>query len=102
MDISEAGSVNYRIVDGVVTSFSREHRRPVLTRAEWQTYLKDWVPVVETGGVGLGAFDGHRLVGVAVLRLDLESGIAQLVALYIDREHRRKGVAAALTDAVED
>lgn len=102
MDTSEEGPVTYRMVDRTLVPVANRHRRPVLTREEWQPYLDEWVAIVEAGGVALGAFVGDRLVGVAVLRFRLEAETAQLAALYVDRAHRRTGVAAALVTAVED
>ena len=102
MDISEEGSVNYRIADGVLAASHKEHQRPVLSAEEWQANFADWLPLLEAGGVALGAFKGERLVGVAILRHDLEPGLAQLAVLYVDRRDRRTGVGSALVQAVED
>jgi GNAT superfamily N-acetyltransferase len=41
------------------------------------------------------------MAGVAVLRFRLVPETAQLFALYVDREHRRTGVATALVEEVE-
>jgi GNAT superfamily N-acetyltransferase len=48
-------------------------------------------------GVLLGALDGNRLVGVAVLRFHLTSEMAQLAFLHVSRPCRRQGIAAQLT-----
>jgi GNAT superfamily N-acetyltransferase len=58
-------------------------------------------PILETGGVLLGAFEGETAVGFAVLRYQLTDGLAQLVSLYVSREYRRKGAATLLVNEIE-
>jgi GNAT superfamily N-acetyltransferase len=53
---------------------------------------------LEEGGVLLGALDGERLAGVAVLRYHLTESIAQLAFLHVSRPYRRQGIAARLTE----
>jgi ribosomal protein S18 acetylase RimI-like enzyme len=55
---------------------------------------------VEQGGVLLGALDGERLAGVAVLRPRLTQGLAQLAFLHVSRPYRRQGIARRLTEEV--
>jgi GNAT superfamily N-acetyltransferase len=66
-----------------------------------QVRIEDWKPLLEAGGVLLGAMDGRALVGMAIMRPDLSPGTAQLAALYIDRKYRRRGVASKLLAEVE-
>lgn len=49
-----------------------------------------------------GAFDGERLVGIAVYRPHLTEDMAQLAALFVSREYRRQGIAAQLTRRAEE
>ena len=80
---------------------SERWARPPRDADGWMPLIGYWRPALETGGVALGAFDGERLVGVAVLRVRLTRDTAQLAALFVDREHRRQGVADALVEEVE-
>ncbi len=57
-------------------------------------------PILRDGGVMLGAFDGERLVGFAVLRYQLEEGMAELAALFVSRSYRRRGIATRLTERI--
>jgi len=53
----------------------------------------------ERGGTFLGAFEGERLVGVAVLEnrfIGRESDQLQLKFLHVSREHRGKGTGSML------
>jgi len=57
-------------------------------------------PILEEGGVLLGAFDGDRLAGMAVLRYRLTDTMAELALLHVSREYRRQGIAKRLTQEV--
>ncbi|MFN7573408.1 MAG: GNAT family N-acetyltransferase [Betaproteobacteria bacterium] len=65
-----------------------------------QQYVDSWKPVLDGGGVLLGAFDGDRLVGFAIYAPLLSGRLANLAALYVSRSYRRKGIARGLTDEV--
>ncbi len=101
VDVSEADSRLLSLAGSRIVSDDREWQRPARSSAGWAPYVAEWADVLATGGLGFGAFQAQRLVGVAILRLDLAPGMAQLAALFVDRAHRRQGVASALTDAVE-
>jgi GNAT superfamily N-acetyltransferase len=60
-------------------------------------YIESWKPLLDAGGVSLGAFDGDRLVGFAIYQPFLSEGVANLAVLHVTRTHRRKGIAGALT-----
>lgn len=58
-------------------------------------------PKLAAGGVVLAAFEGERLVGVAVLggeRIGLRSQQLEVAFLYVSKGYRRRGLAAALMD----
>ena len=63
-------------------------------------YIDQWKPLLEGGGVFLGAFDEDRLVGVAIYVPSIEEGLAQFAVLHVTRTHRRKGVGHELCDEV--
>jgi GNAT superfamily N-acetyltransferase len=55
---------------------------------------------LETGDIGLGAFDGERLAGYIVLHENLTAEMAQLAELFVSRTYRKQGIASQLTDRV--
>jgi GNAT superfamily N-acetyltransferase len=63
--------------------------------------IDQWKPILAQGGVLIGALDGGKLAGFAVLWPELSEGTAQLAGLYVDREYRRQGVATKLTAEIE-
>ena len=66
-----------------------------------QVHIERLLPVLENGGVMLGAFDEEGLlVGFAVLRYQLAEGTAQLDALFVSQGYRRQGIATRLTSRV--
>jgi ribosomal protein S18 acetylase RimI-like enzyme len=65
-----------------------------------QAKLKHWRPILDEGGVLLGALDGEQLAGFAILRYRLDEGMAQLAVLHVSRPYRRQGIAGQLTEEV--
>ena len=65
-----------------------------------QGKVNAWQPVLDRGGTLVGAFDRDTLVGFAIYRPDLAEGLANLSALFVSRNHRRKGIASLLTEEV--
>lgn len=63
--------------------------------------IHEWQPVVESGGVLLGAFDDGRFVAIALLGNEVAPDVHQLALLYVSRSHRRQGVARLLMDEIE-
>lgn len=62
-------------------------------------YIELWSSRIEAGGVGLGAFDGEALVGIAVYQRPRD-GRAALSALFVSRSHRGVGVGRGLVEEV--
>ena len=58
-------------------------------------------PVLDRGGILLGAFDEGAVMGVAVVDPVFEPGMAWLAFLHVGRPHRRRGAASALWTEVE-
>ena len=54
--------------------------------------------VLAADSVLLGAFDGEKVAGIAILRHNLTEHMAQLALLHVSRAHRRQGVARRLTE----
>lgn len=59
--------------------------------------IKSIKPYLAQGAVLLGALDGDRLAGIAVLRYKLTESVAQLALLHVSREYRRQGIGSLLT-----
>jgi GNAT superfamily N-acetyltransferase len=76
-------------------------RDGTLERATLHFHIPGWhpemiehdAPRLERADVRLGAFDGDRLVGVAALEGE------RLFYLYVDADHRGRGVGTALFEA---
>jgi GNAT superfamily N-acetyltransferase len=101
LDVGETGDMLYRQDGGTLEAYGRSWARPSDTGDEMRHYVERWRWIVDQGGAAFGAFDGDRLVGLAVLRLELEPGVGQLDGLYVDQGHRRSGVADALSSQAE-
>jgi len=56
--------------------------------------------LLDLGGTALGAFDGDRLVGIAICRPHLTDTMGQLGLLHVSNGYRRQGVASRLYDKV--
>jgi aminoglycoside phosphotransferase (APT) family kinase protein/GNAT superfamily N-acetyltransferase len=63
--------------------------------------VKTWQPVVDAGGVLLGAFQEGHLAGIALLGGEVAAGVYQVALLFVSRPHRGRGVATALMNEVE-
>jgi GNAT superfamily N-acetyltransferase len=108
IDVSEHGSVVYYWIENEVKPVPEEWERPKKPAAAWQS--DSWNSILECPGVrAWGAIDlaSNQLVAVVVYRPHLTEDMAQLAALFTDKEYRRKGIAARLTQelirqAVED
>ena len=100
IDVSESGHLVYHYREGKIETKRQAWHRGHRDAAVWANYIKRWNAVLERGGVALGAFDGTRLVGIAVLEYHLTERMAHLVALFVSKDSRRHGVAAQLTQKV--
>ncbi len=98
IDVSESGSTVYTLVDGQLALTEETWQRSPRSASQWQPYIEEWEALLQGPGVAIGAFAEGRLVGIAVLRYRLTEGMAQLAALFVDRAHRRQGIATTLTD----
>lgn len=59
-------------------------------------------PLIIGGAIFLGAFEEDETLGLAVVDASFEPSLAWLAFLYVNRPHRRGGVASALWDAAVD
>ena len=105
-DIDRSEHVDKRFlvtVDGLETR-PADHEIPDWSRggdgsqtlAEYVTFCRGHMVA---GARGLGCFTHEgRIVGVGVMRLEVEPGVAQLAYLAVSRPYRRHGVGGALLD----
>lgn len=104
IDRSEHVTVRYRAQDGRLVAEEVDMKVPAWY-AEGEEYsveskLKQWRPILDEGGVLLGALDGARLAGFAILRYRLDEGTAQLAVMHVSRPYRRQGIASQLTEEI--
>lgn len=105
IDRSEHVDVEYAVVDG------RLIERPVSMAdiPRWDAVgagphsvaakVAFCAPLVAGGAALFGAFEGDRLLGLAVVDGSFEPRLASLAFLHVSREVRRRGAASALWDA---
>ncbi len=116
LELSAADLGRIREIDRSETAHAlyvldRGELQPVESRVEIASW--DEAEVEETaarlarklaaGGVALGALDGDRLVGIAVLggrRIGLQAHQLELAFLHVSRGHRGQGVARRLLEEV--
>jgi GNAT superfamily N-acetyltransferase len=100
IDRSERIVQQYRARGSALELVDVDIRASRWSEAGVQHHLAEWSPLLDAGGVLLGAFDGERLVGVAVYDRSLPDEPARLAALYVSRSHRGRRLGRALTDRV--
>jgi GNAT superfamily N-acetyltransferase len=96
IDVSESGRLVYYHNAGQIMSKPTTWQRAPRDAHAWGRYVERWQTTLARAGVALGAFDGERLVGIAVLRHHLTESMAQLEALFVSRDSRRRGIASQL------
>ncbi len=101
IDVTEAGWTVLEQHGTAVVSHPEEWHRPPRSPERWREFEDRWRAFVPSSGCAIGAFDGARLVGIATLRRGVRPGVDQLEALFVDRAHRRHGIAAALVARIE-
>ena len=68
----------------------------VRRRAKW------WKREVDEGGALFSAEDGGKLAGFVVLGAEKAGKCAEMVALFVDKGHRGKGLGRRLVQRLED
>ncbi len=58
--------------------------------------IRGAVALLDLGGTAFGAFDGDRLVGIAIYRPRLAETVGQLGLLHVSNGYRRRGIASRL------
>ena len=99
VDISEHGELIYLWQDGELITKPLVWDRPPRTAETWQ---ENWASVLTLPGVkAWGAFDVEVMVGIIVYRPYLTEDMAQLDALFVDKDHRQQGIASYLTNLLK-
>jgi GNAT superfamily N-acetyltransferase len=101
IDVGEAGTSVYEQAGTALMTRAETWRRPSRTEVEWAAFVSRWRDFIPDGGAALGAFQDGALIGIATIHYDVRPHTAQLEALFVDRAHRRLGVAAALVSGIE-
>jgi hypothetical protein len=101
IDRSEEIDVVYAVEDGELVSSAGNWVVPDWSKNgtgehSVQQKIDACSPVLERGGVLLGAFEGDALAGLAVVEPEFEPGMAWLAFMHVGRSHRRRGAATAL------
>lgn len=100
IDVTETGDVIFHKINGEIVPVEHHWQRRPWSEARCQEIILDWHGAVDGGGVVLGALDGDKLVGEAVLLPRLTETMAQLQYLHVSRACRRQGVARRLTEEI--
>ncbi len=101
IDVTEDGDLVLGQRGTEISSRAEEWHRPARDAAHWAEFEARWRGFIPDGGIAVGAFDDATLIGVATLCRGIRPGVAQLEALFVDRGHRRRGVAASLCARIE-
>ncbi len=105
LDRSEHVDIEYRVVDGEL----QQVRATIPDVPAWDpvgsgphsvaAMIEFCRSVVARGGELLGAFDGERTAGLAIVHPSFEPPRAWLALLHVSRPYRRRGAAQAMWDA---
>ena len=95
IDITEDGTIVYYFKNGVLEASTEEWHRPQWTPEDWREGT--WTHFLSENGIKIwGCLEGERLAGFVVYRPCLTESMAQLLALFVSRDQRRKGIASQL------
>jgi len=101
IDRSEEIEHRYRYVEGELKAFEESASVPHDPNY-WNTYYETWKAALQLGAEAFGAFDEEQLSGIVILNPNLEPETEQLLALYVDSNHRMSGIAKSLYVKAED
>lgn len=101
IDVTEDGATVLEQVGLEIRVRAENWSRSPRSAARWAEFAATWRGFIPAAGIALGALEGGRLVGIATLRRGIRPGVDQLEALFVDRGHRRLGVATALCAGIE-
>jgi GNAT superfamily N-acetyltransferase len=99
IDRSEHVTHAYKFEAGKLQRIEYDFHVPAWDAAEIAEHIQDWLPVLQQGGVLLGAFIDDHFAGFAIVGHKLfgeHHDHIQLVALYVSKPYRRQGAAQQL------
>lgn len=68
----------------------------------WGRHFNEWKSAINDGAAFFGAINNRVLAGFTILKFDLNPGVAQILALYVDLQHRMSGIAKSLFLEAQD
>jgi ribosomal protein S18 acetylase RimI-like enzyme len=91
---------------GLGLSLKRVSQNPPIEIPAWgklgiRYRIERWRPLLEKGGLMMGAFDGERLVGFSILGPTYKDGSAEMAALFIHADYRGSGIGTSLMSEIE-
>ena len=95
IDRSEEIHRRYQFSNGDL-SYTKEDLSIPHNPAFWDQYFDEWKTAIDKGAAFYGAMDEEGLSGFTILKHDLQPGVAQIMALYVDSAHRMSGIARSL------
>ena len=96
-----------RSSDGLSLTLTRFVKDPPGYQPPWDERAVEhrvnlWRPELEQGGLFLGAFDGEKLAGFAILGHKHNDESAELAAVFVDAGCRRTGLGSILVREIEE
>ncbi len=106
VDRSEVIELNYRVEDGTLVGEQVHWEVPAWDETgdgphSVNVRVEFLQPILDRGGVLLGATSHGAVAGVAAVEVEFEPGTAWLPFLHVSRRFRRRGVAAELWSEAE-
>ncbi len=74
---------------------------PTFRAEHFPARLASWKEQIADGGALIGAFDGEQLVGFIILKNAEEDSSAQISAVFVNAQHRRRGIGGQMLRRVE-
>ncbi|MAM92716.1 MAG: hypothetical protein CMI15_14775 [Opitutaceae bacterium] len=101
--IDRSGEIHrrYQFSNGDL-SYTKEDLSIPHNPAFWDQYFDEWKTAIDKGAAFYGAMDEEGLSGFTILKHDLQPGVAQIMALYVDSAHRMSGIARSLFLEAQD
>lgn len=106
LDRSETVRTGYKVVNGELVAYPVDWNVPAFLKGELGEhsvhaqidFCRDHL---HRGGIMIGAFLNHVLIGIGVLTPDLRPRMAQLAYLQVSSAYRRKGIGTRIVEELE-
>lgn len=101
IDRSESVETMYRPAGDELESY--DDSIELASRPEfWEKLLDQWRDEFDAGAEAIGAYDGEKMIGIAIVKHGIRQGVDQIIATYVDAEYRLSGIAKSLYLELED